>query len=54
LVEAVLQGRAPAQLTLRQIMKQLPWDWSEQRRLLGFAPGANLSLSVRDGAASNQ
>jgi site-specific DNA recombinase len=43
LVEAVLQGRAPAQLTLRQIMKQLPYDWSEQRRLLGFAPGATIS-----------
>jgi hypothetical protein len=54
LVEAVLQGRAPAQLTLHQIMKQLPCDWNEQRRLFGLAPGATISLSVRDGAASSQ
>ena len=48
LVEAVLLGRQPAQLTLRQVMKQLPWDWSEQRRRFGLAPGINDSLSVRD------
>ena len=52
LVEAVLQGRAPAQLTLRQIMKQLPWDWNEQRRRFGLAPGINDSLSVRDSPRS--
>ena len=28
LVEAVLQGCPPAQLTLRRVMKELPWDWS--------------------------
>jgi hypothetical protein len=28
LVEAVLHGRQPAQLTLREVMKQLPWDWT--------------------------
>ena len=48
LVEAVLQGRQPARLTLRQVMKQLPWDWSEQRRRFGLATGINDSLSVRD------
>jgi hypothetical protein len=54
LVEAVLQGRAPAQLTLAQIMKRLPYDWNEQRSLLGLAPGAIVSLRVCDGAASSQ
>jgi hypothetical protein len=48
LVEALLQRRPPAQLTLRGVMKQLPWDWSEQRRRFGLAPGINHSLSVRD------
>ena len=48
LVEAVLQGRQPAQLTLPQVMKQLPWDWSEQRRRFGVATGINDSLNVRD------
>ena len=48
LVEAVLQGRHPAQLTLRQRMKQLPWDWSEQRRRFGLTPCTNDSLGVRD------
>ena len=47
LVEAVLHGRQPAQLTLRQVMKQLPWDWSEQRRRFGLTPGINDNLSVR-------
>ena len=48
LVEAVLLGRQPARLTLRQVMKQLPWDWSEQRRRFGLASNTNDSLSVRD------
>ena len=52
LVEAVLQGRQPAQLTLRQVMKQLPWDWSEQRRRFGLAPKTTDSLSVRDSPVS--
>ena len=48
LVEAVLLGRQPAQLTLREVMKHLPWDWSEQRRRFGLASNTNDSLSVCD------
>ena len=48
LVEAVLLGRQPAQLTLRHVMKHLPWDWSEQRRRFGLASNTNDSLSLRD------
>jgi site-specific DNA recombinase len=48
LVEALLQGRCPAQLTVRGVMKQLPWDWNEQRRRFGLAPGINDNLSARD------
>jgi hypothetical protein len=52
LVEAVLQGREPAQLTLAQVMKQLPWDWGEQRRRFGLVPGINDNLNVRDSPGS--
>ena len=45
LVEAVLQGRQPVQLTLTQ-MKALPLDWNEQRRLFGFAHNASPSIAV--------
>ena len=48
LVEALLQGRRPAQLSVRGVMKELPWDWNEQRRRLGCAAGINDSLGVRD------
>ena len=48
LVEALLQGRRPARLTLRGVMKELPWDWNEHRRRFGLAPGINDNLSARD------
>ena len=48
LVEALLQGRRPAQLTLHGVLKELPWDWNEQRRRFGLAPGINDNLGVRD------
>ena len=51
LVEALLQGRTPAQLNLAQLTKDLPWDWSEQRRRFGLAAVINDSLSVHDRAA---
>ena len=48
LLEALLQGRRPVRLTVRGVMKELPWDWNEQRRRFGLAPGINDNLSVRD------
>ena len=48
LVEALLQGRRPAQLTVRGVMSELPFDWNEQRRRFGLAPTINDTLSVRD------
>jgi len=54
LVETVLQGRQPAHLTVRQVTKQLPCDWSEQRRMFGLAPGAKRSVTLSEGAAPNQ
>jgi hypothetical protein len=48
LVEAVLQGRQPAQLNLVQMTTQLPWDWSEQRRRFGVASDTPDNPSVRD------
>ena len=48
LVEALLQGRRPARLSVRGVMKELPWDWNEQRRRFGLAAGINDSLGVRD------
>ena len=37
----------PAQLTLRGVMKEVPWDWNEQRRRFGLAPNINDNLNVR-------
>lgn len=40
IVRAFLEGRQPIELTptrLMQLSKDLPNDWSEQRRFLGFA-----------------
>jgi len=41
LVEAVLEGRAPSQLTLAELTKELPWDWNEQRRRFAAVRGVN-------------
>ena len=48
LVQALLHGRRPAQLTVRGVMKDLPWDWNEQRRRFGLAAGINDNLSMHD------
>jgi site-specific DNA recombinase len=40
ITRAVLDGRQPIELTptrLLRLSKDLPHDWSEQRRFLGFA-----------------
>ena len=36
IVEAILEGRQPRDLTFEKLTKGLPMVWSEQRRLLGF------------------
>ncbi|HZR31154.1 MAG TPA: recombinase family protein [Terriglobales bacterium] len=38
IVEAILNGRQPADLKLSQLFRHLPPNWSEQRRQLGFSP----------------
>jgi len=52
LVETVLQGRQPAHLTVRQVTKQLPCDWSEQRRMFGLAPGGTAQCHPLRGSCS--
>jgi hypothetical protein len=40
IVRALLEGRQPIELTptrLLRLSKNLPHDWKEQRRFLGFA-----------------
>jgi DNA invertase Pin-like site-specific DNA recombinase len=37
IVEAILNGRQPANLTLAKLTTPLPMDWGEQRRMLGVA-----------------
>ena len=40
IVRALLEGRQPIELTptrLRRLSKDLPHDWREQRRFLGFS-----------------
>jgi len=46
--EALLEGRWPARLSVRGVLKHLPWDCNEQRRRFGLAPGINDNLSARD------
>ena len=38
IVTAIIQGRQPASLTSRTMLKaEIPLTWAEQRRVLGFA-----------------
>ena len=36
MVEAIVAGTEPDGLSIAQIMKNIPEDWNEQRRLFGF------------------
>jgi hypothetical protein len=38
IVETVLASRQPAGMTLDRLLGELPMDWVEQRRILGFPP----------------
>jgi hypothetical protein len=40
IAEAILEGRQPLGLTAKRLrgLSELPLDWAEQRRLLGFPP----------------
>ncbi|HJU84180.1 MAG TPA: recombinase family protein [Holophagaceae bacterium] len=40
IVEAILEGRQPKGLTVKRLLEGFPLEWSEQRRVLGFAPRA--------------
>jgi hypothetical protein len=48
-VEAILQGRQPLQLTLARLWKNLPLDWAEQHEALGLrgAEAAGQDSNVR-------
>ena len=37
IVEAVLEGRQPPELTFERFRRPIPIDWDEQRRVLGFS-----------------
>jgi site-specific DNA recombinase len=39
IVEAILDGRQPADLTVQKLLRSLPLPWAEQRQGLGFPPG---------------
>jgi site-specific DNA recombinase len=36
IVEAILNGRQPADLGIQKLLRNLPLDWDRQRRVLGF------------------
>jgi site-specific DNA recombinase len=40
ILEAIAEGRQPAELTTEHLTKHLqpPFDWDDQRQLLGFSP----------------
>ncbi|MBI3529190.1 MAG: hypothetical protein HY067_14630 [Betaproteobacteria bacterium] len=37
IVELILVGRQPAELTLEKLLENLPLDWVEQRKVLGLS-----------------
>jgi len=37
IMDAIIKGNVPAQLSLGQLKKDIPLDWDEQRRLFGFS-----------------
>jgi hypothetical protein len=42
IITAIINGKNPPQLTAKKLMRlapQIPIDWTEQRKLLGFAKG---------------
>ncbi len=41
IVEAILDGRQPATLKFEHLYKNIPFNWTEQRRLFGFTPVAD-------------
>lgn len=49
IVEAILQGQQPPQLTLARLCKNLPLDWVEQHEALGLrgAEAAGQDSNVR-------
>ena len=49
IVRAILVGQQPVELTpsrLVMLSRNLPHDWQEQRRLLGFAPAGAPQAAV--------
>jgi hypothetical protein len=36
IVEVILDGHQPKQLTVQRLLEKLPMDWAEQRKVLGF------------------
>jgi site-specific DNA recombinase len=45
IVEAILDGRQPPDLTWRRLTRHLPLNWVEQRKRLGFAPLAPRAIN---------
>jgi hypothetical protein len=37
IIEAILEGRQQADLTVQKLLRALPLDWTEQRKRLGFS-----------------
>jgi hypothetical protein len=37
IIESLLAGSAPPEMTLAKVLKGVPLDWAEQRQLFGFS-----------------
>jgi hypothetical protein len=44
IVEAILEGREPADLSLDRLLKHLPPSWEQQRVRLGFQAPSNAQI----------
>jgi site-specific DNA recombinase len=38
ILDAILEGRQPADLNVRKLLRGVPLSWGEQRKRLGFIP----------------
>lgn len=48
MVETILEGRQPDDLTFAKLCEKIPLSWTEQRRQFGFRPIASHLLLVQD------
>jgi DNA invertase Pin-like site-specific DNA recombinase len=52
IVEAILDGRQPADLTIQKLLRSLPLAWADQSKLLGFSSNERCSWRINTSTIS--